>query len=171
MKRSLGPSIEMRGISKSFPGVRALDDVSLAVNAGEVHMLVGQNGAGKSTLIKILCGALHPDRGEFLVDGLPVRIDSVADARRLGIAVIFQEFSLVPFLNIAQNIFLGHQQRDRRKMHFEAASLLETLGVQIDTHTLAHRLGVAQQQSVEIAKALSQKARILVMDEPTAALS
>jgi len=171
MKANLAPSIEMRGISKTFPGVRALDDVSMAVNAGEVHMLVGQNGAGKSTLIKILCGAHHPDRGEFLVDGQPVRIHSVADARRLGVAVIFQEFSLVPFLNVAQNIFLGREMRDRRRMHAEAARLLDTLGVQLDTHMVLNQLGIAQQQSVEIAKALSQNARILVMDEPTAALS
>lgn len=171
MKKNGAPLIEMRGISKAFPGVRALDDVSLAVQAGEVHMLVGQNGAGKSTLIKVLCGAHHPDRGEFLVDGQPVRIHSVADARRLGIAVIFQEFSLVPFLNIAQNIFLGHETGNQRHMHAEAARLLDMLGIQLDTHTLAHKLGVAQQQMVEIAKALSQNARILVMDEPTAALS
>src|SRR5262252_5786412 len=101
------PLIEMRAISKSFPGVRALENVSLSVNSAEVHMLVGQNGAGKSTLIKILCGAYHPDHGEFLIRGEPVRIHSVADARRLGIAVIFQEFSLVPYLSIAQNVFLG----------------------------------------------------------------
>jgi ribose transport system ATP-binding protein len=171
MKLDLAPLIEMRGISKAFPGVRALEDVSLAVNAGEVHMLVGQNGAGKSTLIKVLCGAHHPDRGEFRIDGNAVRIHSVADARRLGIAVIFQEFSLVPFLNVAQNIFLGRELRDRRRMHTEAARILEILGVQIDTHTLIDKLGVAQQQMIEIAKALSQNARILVMDEPTAALS
>jgi ribose transport system ATP-binding protein len=168
----------MRGISKAFPGVRALDGVSLSVQAGEVHVLLGQNGAGKSTLIKVLCGAQHPDAGEILVDGRPVRIDSPADARRLGIAVIFQEFSLVPHLNIAQNIFLGREYRgriagtiDRRRMHVEAARLLEILGVDLDTRTPVHTLGVAQQQAVEIAKALSQNARILVMDEPTAALS
>jgi len=171
MKVDLAPLIEMRGISKAFPGVRALEDVSLAVSAGEVHMLVGQNGAGKSTLIKVLCGAHHPDHGEFLIDGNAVRIHSVADARRLGIAVIFQEFSLVPFLNVAQNIFLGRELRDRRRMHSEAARILEMLGIQIDTHTLIDKLGVAQQQMIEIAKALSQNARILVMDEPTAALS
>ncbi len=163
--------IEMRAISKSFPGVRALENVSLSVNSGEVHMLVGQNGAGKSTLIKILCGAYHPDHGEFLIEGKPVRIQSVADARRLGIAVIFQEFSLVPYLNIAQNVFLGRELRDRRRMHAETSRLLDLLGVQLDTRTLAVNLGVAQQQIVEIAKALSQNARILVMDEPTAALS
>ena len=168
----------MRGISKAFPGVRALDGVSLSVQAGEVHVLLGQNGAGKSTLIKVLCGAQRPDAGEVLVDGRPVRIDSPADARRLGIAVIFQEFSLVPYLSIAQNIFLGREYRgrvpgtiDRRRMHVEAARLLEMLGVELDTRTLVHTLGVAQQQAVEIAKALSQNARILVMDEPTAALS
>jgi len=171
MKPNAAPLIEIRGVSKAFPGARALDDVSLAVHAGEVHMLVGQNGAGKSTLIKVLCGAHHPDQGDFLVDGSPVRIHSVADARRLGIAVIFQEFSLVPCLNVAQNIFLGREIRDRRRMHAEAAKLLELLGTPLDTHARVDQLGVAQQQVVEIAKALSQNTRILVMDEPTAALS
>jgi ribose transport system ATP-binding protein len=168
----------MRGISKAFPGVRALDDVSLAIRAGEVHVLLGQNGAGKSTLIKALYGAYHPDRGEFLFQGKPVRIASPADARRLGIAVIFQEFSLVPYLDVAQNIFLGREFRGRLpgtidavRMHVEARRVLTTLAVDLDTRTLAHRLDVAQQQMVEIAKALSQNARILVMDEPTAALS
>jgi ribose transport system ATP-binding protein len=172
------PLLEMRGISKTFPGVRALDDVSLAIHAGEVHVLLGQNGAGKSTLMKTLCGAYHPDHGEFLFLGKPVRIASPSDARRLGIAVIFQEFSLVPYLDVAQNIFLGREFRgrfpgtiDAARMHVEARRLLATLGMDLDTHTLAHRLGVAQQQMVEIAKALSQNARILVMDEPTAALS
>ena len=172
------PLMEMRGISKSFPGVRALDDVSLSIQAGEVHMLLGQNGAGKSTLIKVLYGAAHPEHGEFLFGGHPVRISSTSDARRLGIAVIFQEFSLVPYLNIAQNIFLGREITgrvpgviDHRQMHAEARRLLEMLGSSLDTHTPAHGLGIAQQQIVEIAKALSQHARILVMDEPTAALS
>jgi ribose transport system ATP-binding protein len=168
----------MRSISKSFPGVRALDGVSLSVNAGEVHFLLGQNGAGKSTLVRILYGAHHPDGGEILLNGRHVRLQSPADARALGIAVIFQEFSLVPYLNLAQNIFLGREPRgvfpgtiDHKKMHAEARRLLESLGAPLDTRTLAHELGVAQQQVVEIAKALSQDARILVMDEPTAALS
>jgi ribose transport system ATP-binding protein len=172
------PLLEMRGISKSFPGVRALDDVTLSVPAGEVHFLLGQNGAGKSTLVRILYGAHHPDAGEVLLDGKTVRLHSPADARALGIAVIFQEFSLVPYLDVAQNIFLGREPRghlpatiDHRKMHAEARRLLDTLGVPLDTRVLAHELGVAQQQVVEIAKALSQNARILVMDEPTAALS
>src|SRR5262245_52263532 len=103
------PLVEMRHISKAFPGVQALKDVSLVAYGGEVHMLVGQNGAGKSTLIKILCGAYRPDQGEFLLAGSAVHIQSTRDAQRLGIAVIFQEFSLVPFLDIAQNIFLGRE--------------------------------------------------------------
>jgi len=168
----------MRGVSKAFPGVQALADVSLAVHAGEVHMLLGQNGAGKSTLIKILYGAYQPDRGEFLFNGQPVRIQSPADARRLGIAVIFQEFSLVPHLSIAQNIFLGREPRrrvpwlvDHQALHAEVRRVLDTLQIDLDVQTPVHKLGVAQQQMVEIAKALSQNARVLVMDEPTAAIS
>jgi ribose transport system ATP-binding protein len=172
------PLVEMRNISKAFPGVQALKDVSLAVHSGEVHMLVGQNGAGKSTLIKILYGAYRPDKGEFLLNGQPVHIESTRDASRLGIAVIFQEFSLVPFLDIAQNIFLGREfggripgAVDRVRMHREARKILDELGVDLDTRTRPHQLGVAQQQMIEIAKALSQNARVLVMDEPTAAIS
>lgn len=172
------PLIEMRSISKTFPGVQALKDVSLAVYPGEVHMLVGQNGAGKSTLIKVLCGVHRPDRGEFLLNGKPAHIQSTRDARRLGIAVIFQEFSLVPYLDIAQNIFLGREfpgrvpgTVDRARLHTEARRILDLLGMDTDTRTKIHRLGVAQQQMVEIAKALSQNARVLVMDEPTAAIS
>ena len=172
------PLLEVRGVSKSFPGVRALDDVSLALYAGEVHVLLGQNGAGKSTLIKVLYGAYPPDAGEFVFDGTPVRVTSPADARALGVAVMFQDFSLVPYLNVAQNMFLGREfggrfpgTVDRRRTHSEAARVLATLGVDLDTRTLVHRLGVAQQQMVEIAKALSQNARVLVLDEPTAALS
>src|SRR6187431_3256646 len=101
------PLLEARHVSKAFPGVRALDDVSLTVSAGEVHVLLGQNGAGKSTFIKALYGAYHLDSGEFLFDGVPARLSSPADARRLGVAVMFQEFSLVPYLSVAHNIFLG----------------------------------------------------------------
>jgi len=172
------PVLELRHISKQFPGVRALDDVSFPIHAGEVHMLLGENGAGKSSLMKVLYGAYRADAGEFHHLGRPVTIGSPADARRLGIAVIFQEFSLVPFLDIAQNIFLGREfasripgHIDHRAMHARARELLDLLGLELDTHTLVAKLGVAQQQMVEIAKALSQNARILVMDEPTAALS
>jgi ribose transport system ATP-binding protein len=176
--KDVAPLLEMRGISKSFPGVRALDEVSLTANGGEVHFLLGQNGAGKSTLMRILCGAHHPDAGEILLNGTPVGLKSPADARKLGVAVIFQEFSLVPYLDLAQNIFLGREPRGavpgtvrQATMHAEARRLLDLLGLDLETRTLAHELGVAQQQIVEIAKALSQDARILVMDEPTAALS
>jgi ribose transport system ATP-binding protein len=172
------PLFELRGISKSFPGVRALDDVSFAIWPGEVHMLLGENGAGKSSLMKVLCGAYNADSGEFFLDGRKVEIKSAADARKLGIAVIFQEFSLVPYLDIAQNIFLGREPKgripgtiDRGKIRRDAKELLRTIGFDIDPATPVHKLGVAQQQMVEIAKALSQDAKILVMDEPTAALS
>jgi ribose transport system ATP-binding protein len=172
------PLLELRGISKSFPGVRALDDVSFAVRAGEIHMLLGENGAGKSTLMKVLCGAHHADAGSFLHNGRPVRIDGPAAARALGIAVIFQEFSLVPHLSVAQNIFLGRAPAgrlpltiDHARMQRDARAMLSRIGLDVDPRLPVHRLGVAQQQMVEIAKALSQDARILVMDEPTAALS
>ena len=172
------PLFELRDISKAFPGVQALSAVSFAIRAGEVHVLLGQNGAGKSTLMKILCGAYRADAGELLQNGEPVSIRSPADARRLGIAVIFQEFSLVPYLSVAENVFLGREPRgrfpgtiDHGRMHAGARRLLDMLGVDLDTHALVHTLGVAQQQVVEIAKALSQDARILVFDEPTSALS
>lgn len=172
------PLLELRGISKAFPGVRALDDVSFGVWSGEVHMLLGENGAGKSTLMKVLCGAYRADAGEFFHRGEKVTINSSADAQQLGIAVIFQEFSLVPYLDIAQNIFLGREPKgripgtiDRRKLLREARSVLGSIGFDIDPTILVAKLGVAQQQMVEIAKAVSQNARILVMDEPTAALS
>ena len=175
---TVSPLFELRGISKGFPGVKALDNVSFEINAGEVHMLVGENGAGKSTLMKILCGAYRADQGSFFQNGEPVAIHGPADARKFGIAVIFQEFTLVPYLDIAQNIFLGREFAsrlpgliDRRRIHVEAKRVLEMIGFDIDPRIPVHKLGVAQQQMVEIAKALSQDARILVMDEPTAALS
>jgi ribose transport system ATP-binding protein len=169
---------ELRGISKQFPGVKALDDVSFEIARGEVHMLLGENGAGKSTLMKVLCGAYRADSGELFHNGKPAEITTPADARGFGIAVIFQEFTLVPYLDIAQNIFLGREFRDRvpgfvdrKRLYSEARRMLDMIGFDIDPHTPVHELGVAQQQMVEIAKALSQNARILVMDEPTAALS
>ncbi|MFP3557890.1 sugar ABC transporter ATP-binding protein [Paraburkholderia sp. SIMBA_049] len=171
------PRLELRKISKSFPGVRALSDVDLQLYPGEVHMLLGENGAGKSSLMKVLFGAYRADAGEFFFDGEPVAIGSPADAKRLGIAVIFQEFSLVPHLSIAQNIYLGREPRNRfglvdhRRMHADAAAVLGELGLAYDTRIQAAELGVAQQQMVEIAKALSHDARVLVMDEPTAAIS
>ncbi|MGJ4949614.1 sugar ABC transporter ATP-binding protein [Bradyrhizobium sp. HKCCYLS20291] len=172
------PLLELRGISKSFPGVKALDDVSFAIHPGEVHMLLGENGAGKSSLMKILCGAYSADAGEVYYNGKKVEISSTADAQALGIAVIFQEFSLVPFLDIAQNIYLGREPKgrlpgtiDRRRILADARRVLDSIGFDIDPSVIVDTLGVAQQQMVEIAKAVSQNARILVMDEPTAALS
>ena len=172
------PLFELRGISKEFPGVKALDDVSFEIRAGEVHMLVGENGAGKSTLMKILCGAYRADRGEFFNNGEPVTIHGAGAARKFGIAVIFQDFTLVPYLDIAQNIFSAANSRaacpasstGAASMR-EAKRVLDGIGFDIDPREPVHSLGVAQQQMVEIAKALSQDARILVMDEPTAALS
>ncbi|MGV2287097.1 sugar ABC transporter ATP-binding protein [Trinickia sp. YCB016] len=171
------PRLELRKICKSFPGVRALTDVDLRLYPGEVHMLLGENGAGKSSLMKVLFGAYRADSGAFFFDGEPITIDSPADAKRLGIAVIFQEFSLVPHLSIAQNIYLGREPRNRlglvdhRRMHADASALLRELGLAYDTRAHVADLGVAQQQMVEIAKALSHDARVLVMDEPTAAIS
>ena len=172
------PLLELRGISKEFPGVKALDDVSFAVWPGEVHMLLGENGAGKSSLMKVLCGAYRADSGAFFHNGAEVTIASAADAQKLGIAVIFQEFSLVPHLDIAQNIYLGREPAgrlpgsiDRARIQRDARKILDTIGFDIDPSLKVHELGVAQQQMVEIAKAISQNARILVMDEPTAALS
>ncbi|MFZ2110213.1 MAG: sugar ABC transporter ATP-binding protein [Roseiarcus sp.] len=176
---SVTPSkLELRAISKSFPGVRALSEVSFSIWPGETHMLLGENGAGKSTLMKILCGAIRADSGEIVYENRTVTIASPADARRLGIAVIFQEFSLVPHLDIAHNIYLGRAPRgrlpgsiDHKRLYADARRVLDMIGFDIDPRESVHRLGVAQQQMVEIAKALSQDARILVMDEPTAALS
>ncbi|MBM2773554.1 sugar ABC transporter ATP-binding protein [Burkholderia territorii] len=179
METSTGraPRLELRKICKHFPGVAALTDVDLTLYPGELHMLLGENGAGKSSLMKVLFGAYRADSGEIRYDGTPVAIESPADAKRLGIAVIFQEFSLVPHLSIAQNIYLGREPRNRlglvdhRRMHADAAAVLAQLGLAYDTRTHAADLGVAQQQMVEIAKALSHDARVLVMDEPTAAIS
>jgi ribose transport system ATP-binding protein len=172
------PLFELRGISKQFPGVQALDDVSFEIARGEVHMLLGENGAGKSTLMKVLCGAYRADAGELFHNGDRAEIATPADARKFGIAVIFQEFTLVPYLDIAQNIFLGREPHgrapgfvDRKRLYADARRMLAMIGFDIDPHTPVHELGVAQQQLVEIAKALSQDARILVMDEPSAALS
>ncbi|ABG03913.1 ABC transporter related [Rubrobacter xylanophilus DSM 9941] len=170
------PLLEMRGITKRFPGVVALDGVDFELLPGEVHVLLGENGAGKSTLIKILSGAYRPDGGEILMDGRPVEIRSAAEARRLGISTIYQEFNLVPQLTVAENIHLGRQPRrfgvvDRGAMERAARELLERLGIRVDPRARVADLGVARRQMVEIAKALGLRARVLIMDEPTAALS
>jgi ABC-type sugar transport system ATPase subunit len=172
------PLLEMKQITKSFPGVRALDGVSFDLNAGEIHALVGENGAGKSTLIKILAGVYpHPEYGgEVLLDGSERRFANVRDAEKAGIAVIYQELSLVKDLSVAENIFLGREPRrigiiNWEKLYSRAQKLLDDLHLTIDPLTPVRNLGIGQQQLVEIAKALSQDARIVVLDEPTAALT
>ena len=171
------PVLEMRGIRKSFPGVVALDGVDLSLQAGEVHVLLGENGAGKSTLIKILSGAYRRDHGEILVNGATAAIDHPRHALNLGIRVIYQELSLVPHLSVAENIFLGAIPTgwrgviDWHALNRRAARLLADLGLDIPPDTSLHRLGLAQRQLVEIAKALATPASVLVMDEPTSALT
>jgi len=170
------PLLEMRGISKHYPGVQALDGVDLALHAGEVLALMGENGAGKSTLMKVLAGAVRPDAGEIAVDGAVQAIHSPLAAREAGVAVIHQEFNLVPALSVRENIFLGLETTtagfvrvsDERR---QAEALLARVGVAVSPETACGRLTVAQQQAVEIAKALAVDARIIVMDEPTATLT
>jgi ribose transport system ATP-binding protein len=170
------PLLEARGISKRFPGVRALDDVSLTVGRGEVLALIGENGAGKSTLLKILAGVQPPDAGELLVDGVAVRFRGVEDALGKGIALIHQELNLADNLDVAGNVFLGREPRrlgllDVRRMHREATAWLRMVGLDIDPATPLASLPIGRQQLVEIAKALSTNARLLIMDEPTSSLS
>jgi ribose transport system ATP-binding protein len=166
----------MRGIRKVFPGVVALDHVDFELRAGEVHVLLGENGAGKSTLMKILSGAYRRDAGDVFLDGRAATIASPRDAQALGIATIYQELSLVPQLTVAENILLGHEPSragviDRRALGEAARRSLEEVGLSIDPDRRVDRLGVAEQQMVEVAKALFRRARVLVMDEPTSALT
>ena len=168
------PALEMRGIRKTFPGVVALDQVDFTVDAGEVHMLLGENGAGKSTLMKILGGAYRKDAGDIRVDGRAVEIESPRAAHALGIRVIYQEFNLVPHLSVAENIFLGALPGffiNRRVLNDRAARLLGDLGMTLDPRAPIVSLGLAQRQMVEIAKALTVDAKVLVMDEPSSALT
>ncbi|GAB3601507.1 sugar ABC transporter ATP-binding protein [Microbacterium tumbae] len=176
MSRRPAIEITVSDITKVYPGVRALNGVSLELRPGEVHAIVGENGAGKSTLIKVLAGAIEPTDGVITVDGVDHERLTPAAAQELGIAVIYQEFTLVPTLNATENVFLGHYIRrgpvlDRKRMHAEAGRLFERLGVRIDPRRLVGELTTGYQQIVEIAKALSRDARLLIMDEPSAPLT
>jgi rhamnose transport system ATP-binding protein len=171
------PLLEVRGVTKSFGAVAAVAGVSFPLHAGEAHALVGENGAGKSTIVKMLAGVHRPDSGTLLLDGREVDFSSPADAKAAGIAVIYQEPTLFPDLTVAENIVMGRHPRrgsgmiDRAAIRGEAERLFARLGVRIDPNRPARGLSIADQQIVEIAKALSADARVLVMDEPTAALS
>lgn len=170
------PLIELRHVSKSFGPVRVIDDVSVAVRPGQVQALLGENGAGKSTIIKMMAGVHEPDSGEILVDGKPVRIPDTKTAESFGIATIYQELNLVPTLSVAENIMLGRTPARGGLVNFtelrrRTAEALDRVGLEIDLDTPVGELSVARQQLVEIAKALSTNARILILDEPTASLT
>jgi ribose transport system ATP-binding protein len=171
------PLLEMRGISKRFPGVVALDSVNFQIGRGEVVAICGENGAGKSTLMKILGGVHQPDTGEIIIDGQPFKIQSVTDALRLGVAFIHQELNVLENLDVAANVFLGREPRNsfglinRKKIHADTEPFLQRLGLHVSTRTRLDKLSIAHQQMVEIAKALSLSARLIIMDEPTSSLT
>ncbi len=168
------PLLSLAGIVKTYPGVTALDGVSVSFNAGEVHAIVGENGAGKSTLIKTIAGAIAPDAGRIVIAGEAHDAMTPASSRALGIEVIYQEFNLVPTLSVAENIYMGQStgwRADFGLMRRRTRELLSDLGVAIDPDTLVRDLPSSQQQLVEIAKAVAKSPRVLIMDEPTAPLS
>jgi ribose transport system ATP-binding protein len=176
--RPAPPLVSIRNLSKSFPGVRALDNCRFELLPGEVHALMGENGAGKSTLMKVLAGVYQKDEGEILIDGRPVDIPSPRAAQALGIGIVHQELNLMNHLNAAQNIFIGREPRgrfgvfiDERELNRKATEIFERMRLKLDPRTPVGELTVAKQQMVEIAKALSFDSRVLIMDEPTAALN
>ncbi len=170
--------LELNHVTKTFPGVKALDDVHFDLKPGEIHALIGENGAGKSTLIKVITGVYQPDAGEILFDGARVDFRGTADAQRIGIAAIYQQVTCYPSLSVTENIFIGHEKIhpvtrkiDWRDLHRRAEELMLKLDSDLDPRTPMGDLSVAQQQIVEIAKALSANARVIIMDEPTAPLT
>lgn len=172
------PLLEMKGITKEFPGVKALDEVSIHVHQHEILALLGENGAGKSTLMKVLAGVHQPSSGEIYINGSPVTIDGPKHSQHLGISIIYQEFNLIPYMSIAENIFIGRENRkvkgilDRKQLAKETRVWLDQVGLNhLKPETTIEELSVAEQQLVEIAKALSFQAKIIIMDEPTAALN
>ncbi|PFG64346.1 ribose transport system ATP-binding protein [Thioclava sp. ES.031] len=172
------PFLEMISISKTFPGVKALDHVDLHLNSGEVHVLAGENGAGKSTLMKIMTGVLRADPGgEIRVEGEPVVIKNPVHARSLGISIIYQELAVVNNLTVAENVFLAREPLlptgliDRTKMNADTRAVLHELGVEIDPEAMVGTLSIGQRQLIEIARAISYNSKLIIMDEPTASLS
>ena len=168
--------LEMKNINKSFPGVKALQNVDFQLKAGEVHALLGENGAGKSTLIKVLGGIYIAEEGEIFVEGQKVKIDGVVPARNAGVSIVHQELVLVPYMTVAENIFLGREPGqklniNRKKMTEDAQKLLDAYEMGIDADTLVENLTIAQRQMVEIVKAISFNSKILVLDEPTSSIS
>ena len=168
--------VSMKKIQKSFPGVHALDDAQIELKKGEVHGLIGENGAGKSTLMKVLTGIYERDSGTVVVKGREVDYKTPGDALEDGISMIHQELNLMPHLTVADNIFIGREPKkglvlDKREVNRQTKALLESLNLDIDPNTTVSRLSVAKQQMVEIAKAISLNSDILIMDEPTAALT
>jgi ABC-type sugar transport system ATPase subunit len=170
--------LSLQNITKTFPGVRALNDVSIEVKAGEIHGLLGENGAGKSTLMKVLNGVYQADNGEILWQGKPVKITSPHDAQNVGISMIHQELALVPYLDVGKNIYLGREPKgllpgmvNWGKMYRDANALVNELGLQVDVRRAVRFFSIAQQQMVEVAKALSLDAQLIIMDEPTSSLT
>jgi ribose transport system ATP-binding protein len=177
MIKTDGYVLEVRKVSKEFPGVQALDAVDLSLRQGEVQALVGENGAGKSTLIKILAGVYRKDSGEILFEGKPIEFHSSSDSLHLGIKVVFQELALVPNMSVAENVFLesfplkGNRTIDWKGMNVETRKILKSVGLDLNPSTLIRSLTVSQQQMVEIGRALSHEAKVVIMDEPTSALT
>ncbi|SCF62098.1 sugar ABC transporter ATP-binding protein [Streptomyces sp. Ncost-T10-10d] len=173
---AVGTVLEARSVSKQFPGVVALDDVSFSLRAGETHALVGENGAGKSTLIKVLTGVYQPDGGELRLSGQRVRFARPFEAQQAGISTIYQEVNLVPLMSVARNIFLGRESKNRlglidfSRMHRETTELLDGFGVRVDPRRPLHTLGIGTQQMVALARAVSVNAQVVIMDEPTSSL-
>ena len=168
--------LDFQNLSKAFPGVQALADISFSVSGGSVHALCGENGAGKSTLLKILSGMYKPDTGQLVLEGKPLRFGSPFDAIQAGIAVIYQELHLVPEMTVAENVFLGHLPAkagwvDTRDLAAQTATKLAELGIVLDPQAKVGELSLAQRQMVEIAKALSRDAKVIAFDEPTSSLS
>jgi ribose transport system ATP-binding protein len=172
------PFLIIRGVTKKYPGVLALDGVDFDLRAGEIHVLLGENGAGKSTLVKILSGVVRPDEGEVLIDGAPLRLDPPSVARNLGISTVYQELALVPDMTVMQNIFMGREVTrgragllDTATMRAETHRLLKLLDIDLDPDMPVRRLSLATRQVIEIVRALAWKSRALIMDEPTSSLS